>query len=214
MWQQQLRLEPTFDDLIELASNSRISMASSGIPRSRFFLVEDTEVRDAFFAEPSRGAKDGVRRFSRSRALGGKVLYDWIFTGLVANQLISKRVSDALVEANVTGWDAEPMVLMDGRKEVPNYALLVIVGRSGPLDHSKCPIEVEIFPATGRQVHMQHGLFFDPESWDGSNLFVPDGSSFLIADAQAKSLIESLGIPTVTFRDIADFRHLRSSSKR
>lgn len=51
------------------------------------------------------------------------------------------------------------------------YHGLIFRGRCGPIDHSKSEEVMRQMPA--RTVPFLKGLYFDPETWDGSDIFMP-----------------------------------------
>lgn len=85
--------------------------------------------------------------------------------------LISQRVIDLFSEQGFTGWTTYPVELhgKDGNI-IPDYYGLAITGRCGSLDFSRSIEVLKDYPAG--KFPVRRGLFFDPQSWDGSHFFM------------------------------------------
>lgn len=92
----------------------------------------------------------------------------WVADAIV----LSSRLINLLNESRLTGWTTYPVEVFDkkGLRE-DGYAGLTITGRCGPIDNSKSQIVLKKLPA-GKFPRRQ-GYFFEPSSWDGSDLFLP-----------------------------------------
>jgi hypothetical protein len=89
--------------------------------------------------------------------------------------LIHESVAEALVNARVGGWNVVPVDLLNARDEaVPGYHLLCIRGRCGALG-----------AAEGR-------MTFEMASWDGSDLFVADGTTTTLVSPAAHRVFDHL----------------------
>jgi hypothetical protein len=197
-------------------------MVSSGSPESAFFadlyMVEEDEAAHAFFAEPS-GALDeveavsyGTRKpskplgFRQAKNAGGTTLCDWIFTGLISPKLVSDRVVQGLRDCNIAGWNTYEVRLKDRKgSSVAGYRGLIIEGRSGPLDHSKCRVVERV--KNGHHSKEQVGLWFSPTSWDRSDVFVPEGTDLLIVTSRAARCLNELKVKNLQLVPLNDFRH-------
>lgn len=106
-------------------------------------------------------------------------------------------MADGLVtilrERKLTGWGTYPVEVY-GRKgeRIPGYVGLVCLGRCGPRDMRRSVDKLVQYPA--RLARKRVGLFFDPESWDGSDFSMLEGSGFIIVTVAAKSVIEESGV--------------------
>ena len=95
-----------------------------------------------------------------------------------ASSLVSARIVERLTECGATGWKARP-VEVTGRdgEPVPGYHRLQVTGRCGPLDERALPRRWSPPPVTGGQeAYVWVGFAFDPASWDGSDVFRPEGT--------------------------------------
>jgi hypothetical protein len=77
-----------------------------------------------------------------------------------------------LFEANgFTGWTSYPAeVVSKSGVAIPDYFLLGIIGRCGPVDLSRSRIVLLEYP--GGWIPHFRGRYFDPDTWDGSDLFM------------------------------------------
>jgi hypothetical protein len=144
-------------------------------------------------------------RFAHSE---GRRLFDLIGTTLVAFKVISKRFREVL--APFSGWSTLP-IEYDGKKgfDLSDYELLVVTGRCGPIDWTRGVERIAPPPCpTGRSAIVSVGLYFDPESWDGSDLFVPEGSATKIISQEVKDALEAARITNIKFNRLTEHERL------
>jgi hypothetical protein len=116
---------------------------------------------------------------------------DLVGTQRAALQLVSTRLLEKLTAANVTGWRALPVELADdGGVLISDYKLLVVVGRCGRIDNSRSVSVDRVVVGNPKGAKVWKGLYFDESTWDGSDLFSPDGTAFTFATENVKSVIE------------------------
>jgi hypothetical protein len=118
--------------------------------------------------------------------MGSKKPGDIIWTTFATSLLVSERVVTLLRDAGFTGWRtyAVDLVGYDGAP-IPGYHGLAIHGRCGPIDDSKSVQVPKQFPGGVFPVWM--GMYFDPDSWDGSDLFMSEaggGWKFVVEDVK------------------------------
>jgi hypothetical protein len=123
-----------------------------------------------------RGEAGDVRIGARSFRSGRDA--DLVGTTHAVLLLVSERFRETLTGLGMTGWSTRPVDL-DG--SLPgDLELLVVTGRCGPI-HSAARDPLPDLPA--------FGAFVDPRSWDGSDVFLANGSSeVLIAPDRAAAL--------------------------
>jgi hypothetical protein len=86
--------------------------------------------------------------------------------------IIADSVVQLLRTHGFTGWSLYPTSVRDKQGQpVPGHSGLAVTGRCGNLDQSMSPKVPRIFP--GGIFPVWKGLLFDPESWDGSDFFMP-----------------------------------------
>jgi len=141
------------------------------------------------------------RRDSGSRA------YDYVTTTYAILQLVSQRFIDVLREGGFTGWSTYPVEVYGKHGElIPGYHGLAITGRCGPIDDSMSELIWCEPVQPGKTKHYQRllGLYFDPESWDGSDLFCPEGTARVIVRDVVKDALEAVKITNVDFTSITE----------
>lgn len=103
--------------------------------------------------------------------MGRGVPSDVIFTASAYPIVVHKRVVDVLLDHRYRGWGTYPVRVTGKAGEYhPDYLGLTFNGRCGPPDDSRSEEFLEQMPA--RMAPRLRGLYFDPESWDGSDLFM------------------------------------------
>lgn len=102
--------------------------------------------------------------FIQDRDYGNK-LRDFLPCG-VSFYLISERLKALLEDSGVTGWKCYPIELYDKKgNKVEGYHGFSVTGRAGHYKEFETPpVELGYSPKS-------HGLHFDFDSWDGSDVF-------------------------------------------
>lgn len=130
---------------------------------------------------------------------------DYIGTTLGLN-LLSDRFFEVLTENGFTGWSTYPVriTLKDG-SELGGYSGLAVTGRSGPLDDD---LGEEVIDAPkspeGRPVRKLRGACFDPESWDGSDLFTPRGTLIVAMTEEVKDVLVAANLTNIEFKRLSE----------
>ena len=132
-------------------------------------------------------------------AMGGAKPRDVVWTTWATPMLISERVVQILRDHQFTGWDVFPIQLLDKAGEpLPTYYFLQVHGRSGPRDPSKSePFEEEM---PGRWVPRLRGLYFDPDTWDGSDIFLPEKTAFIVVTEPVKRALARAKVKNVLLK--------------
>lgn len=139
--------------------------------------------------------------------MGGKPS-DFIWTTLVTPKLVSTRVVETLRDGKVTGWSLYPVRIVDkGSNEIEGFHGLAVVGRCGPLDSSRGEYLLKPPPVPqGRAFWVRKGLFFDPESWDGRDVFSPaNGGGIVFVVERVKQLLEKAKVRNVKFTRLSEY---------
>ncbi|MEQ1531004.1 MAG: hypothetical protein ABL925_16940, partial [Methylococcales bacterium] len=104
--------------------------------------------------------------------------------------LISEKVVKLLTEHKITGWRTYPVNLYDrAGAYVPGYQGLSVFGRCGGPDPAKTVRGLREFPTGMKPVY--RGFYFDPDSWDGSDLFCPhDSTAHIFASEKVKTIFK------------------------
>ena len=123
-------------------------------------------------------------------AMGGAKPVDVVWTTWGPPMLMSERVVQILRDHHFTGWDVFPVQLWDKAGEPqPTYYFLQVHGRCGPRDPSKSEPFQEKYPAGWFPA--LRGMYFDPDTWDGSDLFLSDWMFKLITEPVKRALVRA-----------------------
>lgn len=116
------------------------------------------------------------------RHIIGRQPKDMLISTDAVLRIVSKRFLDILQENKVTGWSTFPVLVYDKKgKVLAGYYGLSVTGRSGPIDDTQQRIEVRESPMNpGYMFRVGIGLHFDQDSWDGSDIFTPQGGMIIV----------------------------------
>lgn len=145
-------------------------------------------------------------RFAR---VSGKSFVDLVGTTLPPLVLISNRLRDVLTSQAITGWTAVPVGIdVETSNGGNGYSLLVVSGRSGPVDDSLSERTILSAPPDGESSAGWRGLYFDPDSWDGADMFVPINSRFICLTRRAKDVYHSIDASNCRFERLDSIERL------
>jgi hypothetical protein len=187
---------------------------------NRFHLFSDDDLRGSLAAEPAKGLSGsalravalGERRMDKPlrfrRAEGSKVR-DVMATTWIIPFLISPKVVGAL--DGFTGWDQHParIELPDG-KRVEDHVALTVSGRSGTIDDALS--EEVILPRPvpeGNEVPGLRGLLFDPATWDGSDVFTPETTTFVIVTDAVQEALDAVSPSNLRLERITEIERMK-----
>ena len=169
------------------------------------------EIDNFDLAEPeiSRGEKEVSEIVPVKHSMGGKTLYDIIWTTNAFPLVVSERVVELFKSNGITGWKTYNVEIRSKQNELidQKYFGLIITGRCGYRDYSKSSIIMDKIGIT-TEPHLK-GFYFKNDYWDGSDLFMcnPDenGKSTMfrfctrkVADLIKKGKIKNLSLGKVT----------------
>jgi hypothetical protein len=138
----------------------------------------------------------------------GRRAKDLIGTTWATLFLVSDRFVDAL--GGFTGWQTYPVLIAgrDGEK-VPGYQGLSATGRCGRIEWEKSERVVIPPPVPeGRARGGWRGLYFSPSSWDGSDVFIPDGTTYVIVTDEVRAAVEDAQLTNVRFTRLPEFERI------
>jgi hypothetical protein len=136
---------------------------------------------------------------------------DVVWTTLAIPLLVSKRVVEILQRANFSGWRAVPVDLLGSDvREKFEYFLVSINGRCGPIDRSRSLIVDKVMP--GGIFSYWRGVYFDNNSWDGSDIFMADGKGYIFVLEGVKAALQAAEVKNLEFKQL-DTIETRVSSR-
>ncbi len=106
------------------------------------------------------------------------------------NFLISKRLKTSLLSSGITGWRTYD-VEIDGKLS-ENYSGFCIEGRCGS---TLRPKEKGFF----------NGIKFEIDTWDGSDIFIPNDSLTIFCTQKVKQSIDELNLKNMMVQRIEDY---------
>jgi hypothetical protein len=106
---------------------------------------------------------------------------DIIGSGSASLYLISSRLVEGLRGEGITGWTSTPVRFEDGTASDRAYHAFVVTGRCGPIKDEMSSVFEKV--RAGKPTKWWKGAFFDPDSWDGTDIFTPvdTGTVFLVS---------------------------------
>jgi hypothetical protein len=126
------------------------------------------------------------------RPSGGSVPSNILWTSSAAVVLVTRRIADVLTGGHVTGWLSQPTASTESAF-AGQYVGVRVSGRCGRLDYSRGTwVREEI--VLGRWRRSLRGLYFDEQSWDGSDVFSPEGMNKRIVTERTHEILRLAGI--------------------
>jgi len=182
----------------------------------RIFYLGESGSRQAFRGKVDLESDEtfGLTRaeMSRSRpvivqwAMGSAKPSQVIWTTMGVVVIVAESVIQLLQSHGFTGWSHYEVSVHDKQgQRVPGYSGLAITGRCGKIDYSRTIQVPRIRPAGIFPIGK--GLYFDEDSWDGSDLFMPSDPKFgykFMVDA-VKKAFERAKIRNVHFTSLDQF---------
>lgn len=135
----------------------------------------------------------------------GRSFYDLLGTTHAGSYLLSQRIQDVLSMQAITGWRACPVELTTSKGEAPpQYAAIGITGRCGPIQKGRSKKVTRLVPGTDLSTESWIGLYFDEDTWDGCDLFRPNGTMLTVVTSRAKEAIDSAAATNIRFRPLLE----------
>ena len=177
------------------------------------FRLGDDFKHGAFRASPeeeidgwavAKGLCEPPKRFNHFM---GSRLYDLIGTGRAVFDLVSQRLIAVLRDDDFTGWQSYPADVYGKKGEpIDGYEVLIITGRCGPIQWEKGTKTRKPPPVPqGQGYDAWVGMYFDPVSWDGSDLFMPEDMTTNIITEPVKTALVKAKITNVSFEALTEF---------
>ena len=138
---------------------------------------------------------------------GGSRLHDVIGTGHATIDLLSDRVIDIFKEYGFTGWTTFPIELY-GKKgvRIDGYNGFAVTGRCGPIDWSRGRKIRKPPPVPqGRSYDAWVGMYFDPNTWDRSDVFCPGETTYIIVTEPVMLALSDAKVTHILFKRLTEF---------
>ncbi|WP_139062115.1 hypothetical protein [Ochrovirga pacifica] len=171
------------------------------------------EIENSDLAEPeiSRGEKENLEVIPVKHSMGGKSLYDIIWTTNAFPLIVSERTIELFKSNGISGWKTYNVEIYSKKNEFikQKYYGLIITGRCGYRDYSKSSIVMNKIGIT-MEPHSK-GFYFKDNYWDGSDLFMcnPDenGNSnmFRFCTQKVADLFKKEKIKNISLEKTTDF---------
>jgi len=116
---------------------------------------------------------------------------DIVWTDALFPMLLSSQARLAL--KGITGWASHPVSLRDPDEHLlSDFHLLTVQGRCGKIDFARSTVVHQNYP--GGVTREYRGIFFDEDSWDHSDIFMPENRiGYIFVSEKAKIAFEKLG---------------------
>lgn len=150
-----------------------------------------------------RGKKSTTSEPVRCRQAKGRLWTPIVWAPIAP--FAAPETFSALGLARVTGWSsyAAEIVPRDGLVRA-DYSGLAATGRCGSLDDA--PITtVSTIGRAGQPVMYNKGIRFDPETWDGSDFFVPDGTAMIITTGAGRDAVQDYARRSTDFVSMSEW---------
>lgn len=188
---------PGFSEMyvLEEPRNSRAFRVAIGLPVDDAFSVTRAEKR--------------LESVEARWAIGAAAPQDVIRATIAAPIVISARVLKVLRDGSFSGWRTYPINLIGKKGDlVGGYHGLAVHGRCGTINNSQSTKFHKIMP--GGAFTWWRGLYFDPATWDGSDLFMPAGDvGWIFVVAAVKRAFEQAEVKNVTFTPLAHVERMK-----
>lgn len=139
-------------------------------------------------------------------------LGDIISTELAVIWLVSDKIVELFQREGITGWKTYPVELTGkGGVPVTGYHGLAVTGRCGPIDPRRSVLKTlpPLVPG-GEERRVRLGLYFDMDTWDGSDIFVATNNNRVIVVERVKELLERNNIRGCEFDRLTEVQnHMR-----
>lgn len=167
---------------------------------NKFYLISNKSIRGALWALTNFEGCDTVDLFTGKFKVEGEIIMsqiqgtkfvDVVSTGDTLN-IYSNTMFEVFEKNSFTGWGKilVVVVLRNGQR-IYQYSFLTVTGKCGSLDESKTQIEdVPISNSpSAKPLIVKRGLFFDEDTWDGSDIFNPEGTFFILVTEKVRDAL-------------------------
>jgi hypothetical protein len=187
---------------------------------ANFFVVDDPDSKKNFRGQIKNQIDDFVRLLREEsnidhldiEYLEGASEPSNLFWNMVTEPFcINQATVDILKQSSLSGWSIIPVTVKNkfGAILADNYFAMTVHGRTNPIDYLKRDIVIK--QMAGGKFPYFKGLYFDPESWDGSDIFMTkadvDGkkTAFIYVTKKFVDTFKKHKIANISFENFNDF---------
>jgi len=135
----------------------------------------------------------------------GRLEKDLIGTTHAGIYLVSDNLIRVLKENTVSGWGVFDIELYFKKGLLSGYSGFFVRGRCGELDNTRCKKKVQ--PALSEKTQpytVMTGYYFDEETWDHSDIFIPDNTRVIITTGRVRECLLSSNISNISLTPVED----------
>jgi hypothetical protein len=140
--------------------------------------------------------------------MGRKTPLDVIGTSY-GTLIFSSEILSLLENQNITGWTTYPVTVYGAEGEVyKDYAGFSVIGRCGPIKKelsTKQTMPPRVPWAKPYEAYI--GYYFDLDTWDGSDIFVPEGTYSFLTIEKVKNLFVKHKFKNIYFDSITEMEN-------
>jgi len=134
---------------------------------------------------------------------------DLLGTGYAGIYLVSERFAAALSQSQFTGWRIlQAAILQPDNKLNSSYGLLSVLGRCGVIDANKSRVVSLPSKSPTGQSLFRFGYHFDYASWDGTDIFLPQGTRLTFLTDRVRVALEQANLDNVVLTNINEVKQL------
>jgi len=117
---------------------------------------------------------------------GGSALADVLFSEIIGLIPISLRLAAVFEAEQFEGWSSYPVSIVSSSAVSEDYVGLAVTGRCSPIDYSVGEwVSDPDYPS-----RVLKGQGFDLDSWDGSDFFIPEGTTRIFVTERVCSCLK------------------------
>lgn len=139
------------------------------------------------------------------KQVSGKKFTDILSTGVPNLLLISDRLKTLLEENFFTGWITYPIIVKDkSDNQINGYHGFSVTGVSGRQSYENSPIIETRYIPEGPIVRLYKGITVDLSKWDGSDFFIPEGTTGIIILKKVAQTLEKKRISNLNLVNLSE----------
>lgn len=112
-------------------------------------------------------------------------------------KLLHKKIIDIFTENRFTGWESYPVNILCKNGDVDgNYHAFIVKGVCGPYDTNRSKV-IDYTADNGGFILKEkryQGMYFEPKSWDGTDIFMMKDTWITIVTSPVKEELERLNV--------------------